>query len=254
MLARAFGWRWPRTRDAWFYLLLLAVAGQALPVFVSGTAARLTTSGDLALMMGAAPIATMLIARLLGMGEVWSLRRRSGSASASSASASRSGAPVDAAALSGCRVGRALGLLAAVLFAVGALASRFASRRVGHADGRRRLDGYVVTPDGLRMARPEGRPRAAARSPTRRGCRLPPCSTLGCVNTAFGYLVYFRLVETAGATFATLNNYAVPVIGLLLGALVLGEPVTLRSCAGLALVIASVVITGNAARRTVVRA
>ena len=78
--------------------------------------------------------------------------------------------------------------------------------------------------------------------------------TLGCVNTAFGYLVYFRLVETAGATFATLNNYAVPVIGLLLGALVLGEPVTLRSCAGLALVIASVVITGSAARRTVVRA
>ena len=74
VLAGAFGWRWPRTRDAWFYLLLLAVAGQALPVFVSGAAARLTTSGDLALMMGAAPIATMLIARLLGMGEVWSLK------------------------------------------------------------------------------------------------------------------------------------------------------------------------------------
>ena len=61
-------------------------------------------------------------------------------------------------------------------------------------------------------------------------------------------MLYFRLVERAGATFAALNNYVTPLIGLMLGALVLGEPVNLTSVLGLALVIVSIVITGNAAK------
>ena len=73
VIARAFGWRWPASKAAWGFAALLALAGQAAPVYVTGLAARWTTSADLALMMGAAPIATMLLARLLGMGEVWSL-------------------------------------------------------------------------------------------------------------------------------------------------------------------------------------
>lgn len=247
-LAGVFRWRWPRTREAWGYLLLLAVAGQALPVFVSGAAARLTTSADLALMMGAAPIATMLIARVLGMGEVWSLGAAFGLGLGLVGVGFAVGAPVDALRYPDAEYGRALGLLAAVLFAVGALASRFASRRVGTQMAAAASMAMSSTLMGCVWLGVEGTrgPLQIAGAPW---LSLAAVLTLGCVNTAFGYLVYFRLVETAGATFATLNNYAVPVIGLLLGALVLGEPVTLRSCLGLGLVIVSVVITGNAARR-----
>jgi len=49
---------------------------------------------------------------------------------------------------------------------------------------------------------------------------------LGVVNTAFAYVVYVRLIHTAGAVFASLNNYLVPVFGLVVGAVALSEPVT----------------------------
>ena len=62
--------------------------------------------------------------------------------------------------------------------------------------------------------------------------------TLGVFNTALAYFVYFRLVVSEGPTFASLNNYIVPLIGVMGGALALGEPVALAAWAGLALVLA----------------
>ena len=49
---------------------------------------------------------------------------------------------------------------------------------------------------------------------------------LGVVNTALAYYVYFRLVNEQGVTFASLNNYIVPLIGVIGGAAALAEPVT----------------------------
>jgi drug/metabolite transporter (DMT)-like permease len=60
---------------------------------------------------------------------------------------------------------------------------------------------------------------------------------LGVVNTALAYYVYFRLVNEGGVTFASLNNYIVPLIGVIGGAAALAEPVTSPSWAGLALVL-----------------
>ncbi len=238
------GWRWPRNARAWGFLLLLAVAGQAGPVLVTGMAARWTTSADLALMMGAGPIATMLIARLLGMGEVWSLRAALGLALGLVGVLVAVGAPVDAVHYPQASLGRGLGLVAAVLFALGALISRFASRQVGPAmtaTASMAISSSVMGCVWLAVAGAAGPARLiAAPTPS-----LLALLTLGAANTAFGYLIYFRLVESAGATFAALNNYLTPLIGLMLGALVLGEPVSLASCLGLALVVASIVITGQ---------
>ena len=81
----------------------------------------------------------------------------------------------------------------------------------------------------------------------------PPASVgallaLGLFNTALAYFVYFRLVVIAGATFGALNNYIVPFVGMFAGHALLGEPVALAAWFGLALVVASVVVTGGAAR------
>ena len=70
---------------------------------------------------------------------------------------------------------------------------------------------------------------------------------LGLFNTGLAYFVYFRLIETAGATFAALNNYIVPCIGVIAGALALGEPVRPAAWIGLACVLVSVALTGSAA-------
>ncbi len=74
-------------------------------------------------------------------------------------------------------------------------------------------------------------------------------TALGVFNTALAYFVYFRLIASDGPTFASLNNYIVPVIGVVGGAATLGESVALTAWAGLALVLSGVVLTGRAVRR-----
>ena len=70
-------------------------------------------------------------------------------------------------------------------------------------------------------------------------------AALGVFNTALAYYVYFRLVHEQGPTFASLNNYVVPLIG---GAVVLAEPIAPSAWAGLALVLSGVAVTGRSLR------
>jgi drug/metabolite transporter (DMT)-like permease len=56
------------------------------------------------------------------------------------------------------------------------------------------------------------------------------------VATAFAYLIYFRLVATAGATNLMLSTFLMPVTAITLGILLLGEELALRHVAGLALI------------------
>lgn len=59
---------------------------------------------------------------------------------------------------------------------------------------------------------------------------------LALVCTAFAYVLYFRLIDSAGATNALLVTLLVPPTAILLGGLFLGEVLALRDFAGLALI------------------
>ena len=61
---------------------------------------------------------------------------------------------------------------------------------------------------------------------------------LGLACTAVGFLVYFSLIAEVGATRAALITYVNPAVAVLLGLVVLGEPVTLATVGGFALIIA----------------
>jgi drug/metabolite transporter (DMT)-like permease len=74
---------------------------------------------------------------------------------------------------------------------------------------------------------------------------------LGVLNTALAYYIYFRLIASEGPTFASLNNYVVPLIGVMAGAAALREPVAVAAWAGLALVLAGVALTGPSLRSRV---
>jgi drug/metabolite transporter (DMT)-like permease len=56
------------------------------------------------------------------------------------------------------------------------------------------------------------------------------------ICTSFAYWLYFRLLETAGATNALLVTFLIPVTAILLGALALGEVLEGRHYAGMALI------------------
>ena len=59
---------------------------------------------------------------------------------------------------------------------------------------------------------------------------------LGVFPTALGYLVAFRIIASAGAGFASLNNYLVPLFGVLWGMTLLDERPQPQALAALALI------------------
>ena len=65
---------------------------------------------------------------------------------------------------------------------------------------------------------------------------------LAIISTALGYVVYFRILTTAGATNLLLVTLLMPVIALVLGTLVLGERLASRHFAGMALVAAGLAV------------
>jgi drug/metabolite transporter (DMT)-like permease len=62
---------------------------------------------------------------------------------------------------------------------------------------------------------------------------------LGLLGTGLAYILYFRLIADLGASRASSVNYVVPVVAVVLGVLVLDEPVTWQLVAGGALVLVS---------------
>jgi drug/metabolite transporter (DMT)-like permease len=73
---------------------------------------------------------------------------------------------------------------------------------------------------------------------------------LALLTTALGFWLYFRLLSAAGATHVMLVTLLIPVTALLLGSLVLDEPVTASALAGMALIGAGLLaIDGRLLRR-----
>ena len=65
---------------------------------------------------------------------------------------------------------------------------------------------------------------------------------LGLLGSGAAYLVFFRLITRWGATRTTLVAYLLPIWGILLGALVLSEPIDARLILGTALVIGGIAL------------
>lgn len=238
---------WPRSAKVWGQMAAMSLIGQVGPFLLFGAAAHLVTSADMALMMGSAPIFTFLLARLFGLGEVWNARAAAGLALGLVGVALSLGSPFAGgvgAAHGG--LGRSMALIGALGYAGSALLSRPVSRAVGAAmaaTGSMAVSGALLVAAELVVG---GSPSLAALTAKPAG-PLAALIALGLFNTGLAYFVYFRLIETAGATFAALNNYVVPCIGVIAGALALGEPVRPAAWMGLVCVLVSVAVTGSAA-------
>ena len=72
---------------------------------------------------------------------------------------------------------------------------------------------------------------------------------LGLLGSGLAFLIFFRLLGRWGATRTSLVAYLLPIYGIVLGALVLGEAVDLRLVIGTALVIAGIALV-NLRNRT----
>ncbi|HEX4994120.1 MAG TPA: DMT family transporter [Methylomirabilota bacterium] len=61
---------------------------------------------------------------------------------------------------------------------------------------------------------------------------------LALLSTALGFVIYFRVLATAGATNVMLVTLLMPIVALLAGSLILSEPVAATALAGMALICA----------------
>jgi drug/metabolite transporter (DMT)-like permease len=77
---------------------------------------------------------------------------------------------------------------------------------------------------------------------------------LGFVGTAIAYLLFFALIQRAGANYATLVTYLVPPIALLYGAVFLHESFGLADFASLALILLGVALATGSVRLASLRA
>jgi drug/metabolite transporter (DMT)-like permease len=68
---------------------------------------------------------------------------------------------------------------------------------------------------------------------------------LGVVCTAVAYLLFFRLIERAGSTYAASVTFLIPVFGVLWGAALLGEKVTMLMLTGCLIVLAGTAIASG---------
>jgi drug/metabolite transporter (DMT)-like permease len=71
---------------------------------------------------------------------------------------------------------------------------------------------------------------------------------LGLVCTALAYVLYFNLIAAAGAVRGSLITYVNPAVAVVLGALVLGEPVTLGTIVGFGLIIVGCALSTSTPR------
>ncbi len=72
---------------------------------------------------------------------------------------------------------------------------------------------------------------------------------LGLLGSCVAYLLYFSLINAWGATRATVVTYVFPVVGLLLGIGVLGEPLDWRLVVGTVLIVGGIVVVNGASLR-----
>jgi drug/metabolite transporter (DMT)-like permease len=65
------------------------------------------------------------------------------------------------------------------------------------------------------------------------------------VNTALAYVLYYRMIANVGATYMSLVTLVIPPIALLLGAVFLGEQVTLQALTGMAIIVLGLAATNE---------
>ncbi|MGX9080198.1 EamA family transporter, partial [Klebsiella pneumoniae] len=72
---------------------------------------------------------------------------------------------------------------------------------------------------------------------------------LGIFCTGLVYFLYMALIQKAGPTFASFSNYLVPLFGVMLGAMFLGEQIQSTTGVALALILGSVALNQWAQQR-----
>ena len=219
-------------REAWGSILLLALLNNALPFTLFGWSQTHIASGLASILNATTPIWGVVVAHFLTADERMSPRKLAGVLLGFGGVATMIG-PSILSSLGTSGLAELACVAAALSYALAAVwARRF--KRLGISPlsvttGQLTAGALMMLPLSMFVDRPWTHafpPLSAAAAIT----------ALALLCTALGYVLYFRLIDHAGATNALLVTLLVPPVAILLGGLFLGETLAPQDFAGLALI------------------
>ncbi|MCL6698944.1 DMT family transporter [Sphingomonas sp. NSE70-1] len=219
-------------REVWGSILLLALLNNALPFTLFGWGQTHIASGLASILNATTPIWGVLVAHFFTQDERMTPRKIAGVLLGFAGVATMIG-PMLLANVGTDALAQLACIAAALSYAFAAVwARRF--RRMGVSPmsvttGQLTSGALMMLPLALLIDQPWTQP-------------MPPITAWGAIValallcTAFGYVLYFRLIETAGATNALLVTLLVPPFAIFFGSLFLGEVLAPQDFIGLALI------------------
>ena len=216
----------------WGSILLLALLNNAIPFVLFGWSQTHIASGLASILNATTPIWGVLVAHFLTHDERMTPRKIAGVLLGFGGVATMIG-PALLTNLGSSALAQLACVSAALCYALAAVwARRF--RKMGLSPisvttGQLTAGALMMLPLALIVDRPWTH-------------AFPPLTALGAIValallcTAFGYVLYFRLIDSSGATNALLVTLLVPPVAILLGALFLGESLAVQDFFGLGLI------------------
>jgi drug/metabolite transporter (DMT)-like permease len=219
-------------REVWGSILLLALLNNAIPFTLFGWGQTHIASGLASILNATTPIWGVVVAHFLTRDERMSPRKLAGVLLGFGGVAVMIG-PSLLSSLGTSGLAQLACVVASLSYALAAVwARRFKKLGISPfsvTTGQLTAGAVVMLPMSMIVDQPWTQ-------------ALPPLSAwmaiaaLALLCTAFGYVLYFRLIDRAGATNALLVTLLVPPVAILLGALFLGESLAPQDFAGLALI------------------
>lgn len=229
---RAFGVSLPQEAAAWRAFFGMGILNNVIPFSLMVWGQGHIASGLAAILNAATPLFTVLVAHAWTRDERLTAGRLAGVAVGFGGVAVMVG--TDALRQLGLDVAAQLAVLAGTVsyaFA-GVYGRRFRTMGISPiatATGQVTASTAILLPLALLFEQPwtQGLPGAAT---------IAAVLGLALVSTAFGYILFFRILATAGATNVILVTFLIPVTSILLGVTVLGERLQPKHFIGMALI------------------
>ena len=234
LFMRARNGRLPLHRRALLLYLVVGVMGNALPFTLISWGETHIDSSLAAIMIGAMPIVTFVLAHFFVPDEPMSARTVFGVCLGLGGLLTLIGWS----ALAGIGGGHVLGQLAVLSAAICYGVTTVFVRTQPPFPGLQMATGAVLAAMLISIV-----PAFYFEDPfsmTPNFAQLGALAALGVFQTALAALLYFRVIRNLGATTFSQINYAVPILGGLWGVLLLGEVLQFRMLIALALVLVGV--------------
>ncbi len=249
VLVHAAGLRLPRELRLWRAFFVMGALNNLIPFSLIVWGQTAITGGLAAMLNATTPLFTVVLAHLLTRDERMTLAKLAGVAAGFLGVAIMIGPEVlgglgiGGLGIGGLGIG---GLAIAVLAQLAVLAAALSYAFAGIYGRRFRATPPLITATGqvtastvmlCPLALMVDRPwTLALPEPAVTWAVLGALLGLGLLSTAAAYVIYFRILASAGATNLLLVTFLIPVSAILLGVMVLSEQLTAAQLAGMGLI------------------